>query len=246
MLPSVVRREAALVALVGLASIGAIRCGGRTDLVALIPEADFVVRLAVARCAQIDDCCRADLFSFGRSDCSTDVIADTQKSIDEAVRSGAKYDAVAGAACVASFSAVCVALESFKTRRDYGGPCNRVYTGGRTALGGACTTEWSCQGNETGRVGCGASEIAGAVVRTCQTVVLAAPSLPQIGDPCMGSIGDPCAPGSVCDRSNTQRCVIALGTGEGCTSDERCELYRCTNGRCQSPGSVAGDAVCVP
>jgi hypothetical protein len=263
------RRSTALVAAGCFVAFGTVHCGARTDFVMTLPEDQYVDKLVVGRCALFDECCRDAGYASSDSDCSSRARAQIAGLVSTAKSVGAKYDPVAGAACVATLGVRCAALESLKTLHDVGGPCDRVYFGGPTALGGPCDSVWECQGNETGTVSC---FFAGGVTRTCGPIELdltpppcgaQAPKSggcseelpvcrdgrcvrPVLGEPCNGNHGDFCAPSTVCDRLNTRTCIVPpKAPGESCASHEQCEGYRCENGRCLSPGSLAGDSLCA-
>jgi hypothetical protein len=69
---------------------------------------------------------------------------------------------------------------------------------------------------------------------------------PTLGQTCItGSAwGDTCGPGSVCDRQQSDRCVMPKAIGEVCSALEECESLACIGGRCRAPLFVA--PLCSP
>jgi len=248
---------------------GCLRCGARTETEEWLPESEFPDRLVAARCVQTDDCCRDAGYASSSSECSSIARANLLRQIADAQASGATYDPVAAAECVATFATACADLESIKTVRN-DGPCNRVYVRAENPLGSACLSDWACP---TGS-GCGSYLSGNTTVRACMTVTLrdegetcaaATPSHgegctpplrcvggtcqhpPELGEPCNGRGADDCAPGSVCDRLGTHRCIVPpKAPGEPCTAPEQCEGTGASRDAvCSRGGSLAGPVACT-
>ena len=69
---------------------------------------------------------------------------------------------------------------------------------------------------------------------------------PARGEPCLTGAGwgDTCAQGSVCDSSDSKRCVEPAEIGSPCEWPNLCEGGACIEGRCREPLSDAVD--CQP
>jgi hypothetical protein len=63
------------------------------------------------------------------------------------------------------------------------------------------------------------------------------------GEPCLVGLswGDTCAAGSVCDRSDTERCIEPIAVGDACEDGERCEGSACVEETCRPASDFAAD-----
>jgi hypothetical protein len=62
----------------------------------------------------------------------------------------------------------------------------------------------------------------------------------KLGERCLTSAdwGDTCAPGAMCDRTGTKRCVKPTPVGQPCDTIEDCESLACVDGLCREPLSI--------
>ena len=62
------------------------------------------------------------------------------------------------------------------------------------------------------------------------------------GEPCITgpTWGDTCAMGSLCDRTDSMRCVEPIAVGDACEDGELCEGLACGDGACRAPSEYSG------
>jgi hypothetical protein len=219
-----------------------------------IAEADFLLQLGHARSALLAKCC--DYISRNAS--RTDLGPPAPSAASRAV-----YDPAAGAACIGQYHAL--TCPHGKEPPHVPASCRAAYREGDLQIGDACTTDWECQQDGERALVCAASLGSEGLTRSCEPEGQSLPragdlchaadsealrceppmhcrdngrcGLPQLGELCMVSsvFGDTCDKGLVCDRTDSQRCVMPKPVGSACESLDNCEMYACIDGVCAPP-----------
>jgi len=237
-------------------------CGGRTWDPAVFEDV-FPGSAAAAFCGgdDIDACCVAAGLRGKNADCVPTAMTQFEKAAAAARAAGERYDARAAAACVNAWRSAFATCPDAERLQLLPQPCSRVYVGGRTLQGSACTNPWECAPGAEGTAACLSLSATGRSGSVCGVIVQGAAGTPcnvdptvlvecapglhcdpnrsictpplGLGDLCSNGFSDECGVGAVCDADVQRICVPPRrALGEACASGRDCDGFACFAGRC--------------